>query len=184
MQNSFISAPPMTASRRLDPFAKPLASGRSLRTPAGRSRREDETARAVVRARACGKLQRAEDEREGSDCLKIVGFNPMRDRSLRDAREAHQPASPAHDRRHDGAPVQGEGAEGLRPARQDLRGLPRPVAGHGDERGPSPLSAAHGAATDQRRVHQRRRRRAAVFLQRDARTPRPCPSSDDGEHTL
>ena len=28
------------------------------------------------------------------------------------------------------------------------------------------------------------RRGAAVFLQRDARTPRPCPSSDDGEHTV
>jgi hypothetical protein len=26
-------------------------------------------------------------------CLKIVGFNPMRDRSLRDARQAHQPAA-------------------------------------------------------------------------------------------
>ena len=31
--------------------------------------------------------------------------------------------------------------------------------------------------------HQRRRRRAAVLLQRDARTARPCPSSDDGEQT-
>ena len=64
--------------------------------------------------------------------------------------KAHQPAASAHDRRHDGAPVQGEGAEGLRPARQDLRGLPRPVAGHGHERGPSPLSTAYGAAADQR----------------------------------
>ena len=42
------------------------------------------------------------------------------------------PLAPAHDRGHDGAPFQGEGAEGLRPARQDLRGLPRPVAGHRD----------------------------------------------------
>jgi len=54
-------------------------------------------------------------------------------------------------------------AEGLRPARQDLRGLPRPIARHGHERGPSPLSAAYGAAADQRRVHQRRHRRAAVL---------------------
>jgi hypothetical protein len=37
--------------------------------------------------------------------------------------------------------------------------------------------------TDQRRVHQRRHRRAAVLFQRDARTPRPRPSSDDGEQT-
>ena len=43
-----------------------------------------------------------------SACLKIMGFNPMRDRSFRDARQAHQPVAPAHDRRHDGAPVQGE----------------------------------------------------------------------------
>src|ERR1700733_6117547 len=56
-------------------------------------------------------------------CLKIVGFNPMRDRSFRDVRQAHQPAAPAHDRRHDGAPIQGEGAERLRPARQELHGL-------------------------------------------------------------
>ena len=61
-------------------------------------------------------------------CLKIVGFNPMRDRSLRDARQAHQPAALAHDRRHDGAPIQGEGAERLRPARRgSLRGLSRLV---------------------------------------------------------
>ena len=56
-----------------------------------------------------------------------------------------------------------EKVQKIRPARQDLRGLPRPVAGHGHERGPSPLSAAHGAAADQRRVHQRRHRRAAVL---------------------
>ena len=60
----------------------------------------------------------------------------MRDRSFRDVRQAHQPAAPAHDRRHDGASVQGEGAERLRPARQNLRGLTRPFAGlHGHERG-------------------------------------------------
>ena len=32
---------------------------------------------------------------------------------------------------------------------RNLRGLPRPVAGHRHERGPSPLSAAYGAAADQ-----------------------------------
>ena len=57
-----------------------------------------------------------------------------------------------------------EGAEGLRPARQDLHGLPRPVARYGDEGGPSPLSTAYGAAADQRRVDQRRHRRAAVLF--------------------
>jgi len=56
----------------------------------------------------------------------------MRDRSFRDAQQTHQPAASALDRRHDGAALQREGAEGLRPARQDLRGLPRQVAGHGD----------------------------------------------------
>ena len=62
--------------------------------------------------------------------------------------------------------------EGLRPARQDLRGLPRAGRRTGDRaRTFAAFSCGHGAATDQRRVHQRRRRRAAVFLQRDARTP-------------
>ena len=36
--------------------------------------------------------------------------------------------------------------------REELRGLPRPVAGYGDERGSSPLSAAYGAAADQPRT--------------------------------
>ena len=60
-----------------------------------------------------------------------------------------------------------------------FRPLPGPVAGQGDERGPSPLSAAHGGATD-RRVYQRRRRRAALFLKRDDRAARPRSSSHDG----
>ena len=51
------------------------------------------------------------------------------------------------------------------------------------ERGPSPLSTAYGEATDERRVHQRRHRRVALLFQRDARTARPCPSSDDREQT-
>src|SRR5271166_3143985 len=63
----------------------------------------------------------------------------MGDRSFRDVRQAHQSTASAHDRRHDSAPDQGEGAERLRPARQDLRGLSRPFAGHRHERGPSPL---------------------------------------------
>ncbi len=105
----------------------------------------------------------------------------MRDRSFRDVRQADQPAASAHDRRHDGASLQGEGAEGLRPARQNLRGLPRTVAGHGDQRGPSPFSAAYGAAADQPRVHQRRHLRAAVLFHRDARTARSRSPSDDRE---
>src|ERR1700691_2839390 len=91
-----------------------------------------------------------------------------------------KPISP-HDRRHGGAPVQGEGAEGLRPARQDLCGLPRPIARYGDEGGPSPLSVASGAAADQPGFDQRRRHRASVLLHRDARTDRPRSSSDDRE---
>jgi len=82
---------------------------------------------------------------------------------------------------HEGAPIQGEGAERLRPARQDLRGLSRPFAGHGHERGSSPISIAFGQAVDQPGVHQRRHRRAAVLFHRDARTARPRPSSDDRE---
>ena len=38
-------------------------------------------------------------------------------------------------------------------------------------------------AADRRCDHQRRHRRAAVLFQRDARTARPRPSSDDREHT-
>ena len=48
----------------------------------------------------------------------------MRDRSFRYVQQAYQSAAPAYDRRHDRAPGQGEGAERLRPARQDFRGLP------------------------------------------------------------
>jgi len=44
-------------------------------------------------------------ERDGLTCLKIAGFNPVRDRSFRDVQQAHQPAAAAHDRRHDGAAV-------------------------------------------------------------------------------
>jgi hypothetical protein len=95
-----------------------------------------------------------------------------------------KPISPLRQRMIDdmtATPFQREGAEGLRPARQVLRGLPWPVAGHGHERGPSPLSATHGAAADQRGVHQRRHRRVAVLLHRDARTARPRSPSEARE---
>ena len=54
-----------------------------------------------------------------------------------------KPISPLRQRMIDDmtAPLWREGSEGLRPAREELRGLPRPVAGHGHERGPSPPSA-------------------------------------------
>jgi hypothetical protein len=39
--------------------------------------------------------------------------------------------------------------------------------------------APYGAATDQRFDHQRRHRRAVVLFQRDARTARPRPPSED-----
>ena len=38
---------------------------------------------------------------------------------------------------------------GLRPQREEVRGLPRPVAGYGDERGSSAISTAYGAAAGQ-----------------------------------
>ena len=78
-----------------------------------------------------------------------------------DVQQFHQPVAAAHDRGHDRAPVQGEGSEGLRPAREDLHGVPWPFSGYGDERGPPPLSTAHGPATDQRVDHQFRHRRVA-----------------------
>ena len=64
---------------------------------------------------------------------------------------------------------------------ENVCGVSRPVARYGDEGGPSPLSTAYGAAADQPRVDQRRHRRAAVFLHRDARTARPRSPSDDRE---
>src|ERR1700734_587810 len=108
-------------------------------------------------------------------------LNPMRDRSFRDARQAHQPVAPAHDRRHDGAPFQGAHPEGLRSECENVCGLPRPVARSGGEGGPSPLSTAYGEAADERRAHQRRHRRVALLFRRDARTARPRSSSDDRE---
>src|SRR5271166_21810 len=109
--------------------------------------------------------------------------NPMRDRSFRDVRQAHQPAASAHDRRHDGAPVHRRHPERLCSEREDLRGLPRPVARYGVEGGPSPLSTAYGAAANQPRINQRRHRGVALLfqLQRDARTARPHSPSDDRE---
>ena len=74
----------------------------------------------------------------------------MRDRSFRDVRQAHQPIAPAHDRRHDGAPDQRRMKRDYVRQCEEVRSLPRPVAGHGDERGPSPLSTAYGAAAGQR----------------------------------
>ena len=63
------------------------------------------------------------------DCLKIVGGStPSRGRVFAMLPQRISPPSPAPIDQNDDAPVrQGEGAEGLRPARQDLRGLPRPV---------------------------------------------------------
>ena len=64
---------------------------------------------------------------------------------------------------------------------RNSRGLPWPVAGYGDERGSSPLSASYGAAADQPLVDQRRHRRAAVLFHPDARTARPRSPSEDRE---
>src|SRR3954463_11069821 len=59
-----------------------------------------------------------------------------------DDRDGHQPAAPAHDRRHDGPQFRGEDAERLHPPRQEPHGLPRPIARHGHSRGAAPLPAA------------------------------------------
>ena len=107
----------------------------------------------------------------------------MRDRSFRYARQAHQPIAAAHDRGHDGAPVQGESAEGLRSPCAKVRRLPRAVAGWRDERGRSPLPTAYGGAADRRSNHQLRHRGSAVLLQCDAGAARPRPPSDNGAQT-
>ena len=114
-------------------------------------------------------------------CLKIVGFNPMRDRSLRDARQAHQPAAPAHDRRHDGAPIQGEGAERLRPARQDLR---RPFSAVRRTRPRARIFADINCILAKQQMISPGSINAAiaalaVLFHRDARTARPRSSFDD-----
>src|SRR5271168_2613502 len=59
---------------------------------------------AVAAARRGEIRDRARPDAPGLTCLKIMGFNPMRDRSFRDDRQAQQPVAPAHDRGHDGAP--------------------------------------------------------------------------------
>src|SRR4051812_32179206 len=58
-----------------------------------------------------------------------------------DDRDGHQPAAPAHDRRHDGPQFRGEDAERLHPPRQEPHGLPRPIARHGHSRGAVSLPA-------------------------------------------
>ena len=45
-----------------------------------------------------GGSQEAKGQAKATACLKIVGFNPMRDRSFCHARESHQPAASALDR--------------------------------------------------------------------------------------
>ena len=94
------------------------------------------------------------EEREGLGLSQIVGFNPMETGAMM----SDKPISPlvsAHDRRHDGASIQGEGAERLRPARQNLRGLTRPFAGHGHERG-SAIVFCIWPSSRSAQVHQRR----------------------------
>ena len=58
------------------------------------------------------------------------GFNPC-ETGVSRCSKVQQPIAPAHDRGHDGAPLQGENAEGLRSARQELCRLPGSFAGHG-----------------------------------------------------
>src|SRR5208283_5291243 len=90
-----------------------------------------------------------------------------------------QSALTAPDRRHHGAPVQRRHEEGLSSQWYEVRSLPRPVAGYGDERGSSSLSTAYGAAAGQPRNDQRRHHRAAVLFHRDARKARSrSPSAD------
>ena len=64
---------------------------------------------------------------------------------------SEKPISPLRQRMIDDIAARrfSEDAEGLRSARQELCGLPRPIARYGDEGGPSPLSVASGAAADQ-----------------------------------
>src|SRR3954471_12575784 len=95
-----------------------------------------------------------------------------------DDRDGHQPAAPAHDRRHDGPQFRGEDAERLHPPRQELRCLPWPIARYGHGRRPAPFPAAHGRAGRLARQDERGGLRLAVLLQghaRPGRLRRPAP---------
>src|ERR1700676_4980946 len=68
----------------------------------------------------------------GRSVLRIEGFKHSNLKTgAPNEREAHQPAAPAHDRRHDGAQLRREDAQRLYPARQDIYSLSRPRAGYG-----------------------------------------------------
>src|SRR6266852_3608155 len=68
----------------------------------------------------------------GRSVLRIEGsINLHLKTGAPNEREAHQPAAPAHDRRHDGAQLRREDAQRLYPARQDIHNLSRPRAGYG-----------------------------------------------------
>src|SRR3984893_15784138 len=68
----------------------------------------------------------------GRSVLRIEGFKHSNLKTgAPNEREAHQPAAPAHDRRHDGAQLRREDAQRLYPARQYIYSLSRPRAGYG-----------------------------------------------------
>src|ERR1700732_4527521 len=82
----------------------------------------------------------------GRSVLRIEGFKHSNLKTgAPNEREAHQPAAPAHDRRHDGAQLRREDAQRLYPARQDIYSLSRPRAGYARGRGSSPFPAASEA---------------------------------------
>jgi integrase/recombinase XerD len=67
------------------------------------------------------------------------------------------------------------------PSRQELRGLPRPLARYRQRRGPSSVSTAHDEDPCEPVDHRRDHRRTPVLFQSDARTRRSGQASDVGE---
>jgi len=84
-------------------------------------------------------------------------ISPLRQRMIEDMTARH---------------LGGEGPDGLYPLRQELRGLPRPLARYRQRRGPSSVSTAHDEDPCEPGGHQCNGRRAAVLFQSDARTRR------------
>ena len=115
----------------------------------------------------------------GRSVLRIEGFtNSNLKTGAPNEREAHQPAAPAHDRRHDGPQLRGEDAERLHPPGQDLRCLPRPIARYGHGRGSAPLPAAPDRGRRPPADHQQRGLGPAVLLLRHGGPARRDQAAD------
>src|SRR6516162_488411 len=80
----------------------------------------------------------------------------------------YQPASPAHDRRHDHPAYRREDAEELHPLRQEPCGIYRQVSGDGDGGRPAALSPPLGGKPARSLQRERIYVGAVVFLRNHA----------------